>query len=376
VIANVDHVANNLARTAAMAAALPPSWAASGDRVRVCGPEGQAIGWALPGEGLALDLDIKSLGITKPIPRVFERTPVRRFADHSRRLLQRLAGDERGVITTYDGIIAARAGGKADDIVALKSSFTTVASTWSSTFRAAGMPGVGTYTAIPTGAAMTAANVGALSLGFTAPTGGDKKYLLGAGFSSSSQLNFAWLVDILWAGGTVSAVLNTAQTVSSAALTRYTTGAGVLATAEVTTALGATPSTFTLNYTNQAGTSGQVSAAATLAASTIAQRLMPSGQLPIIFPASGDTGIRAIASTTLSAAMGSGVLALQLFKPLVFVPGVAANVFVSPDIATQIDGLVELTTDGGGVLGCLAAFVFANITTSGDVNMQLRTAAG
>lgn len=375
-IADVDILATTLARMGAAARAMPPSWASDGDRFDACGPGGERIGDIYPGEGLALGVDLASLGITRPIPNVFERSAVLRLGDRVRRLATRLLGDERGAIATYDGIIAGRAGGLDDDVMFFKNSYASASLAWSSSFRGAGMPTVGTYTAIPTGASLNRTNVGALNLGMIDPTGGNSKYLLSLGWTSAANVNMCLLVDLLVGCGSISANVATAQTVSSAALTRYTTGVGVQATFEITTALGATPANISFSYTNQAGTSGQTSSSQAMSPSGIVQRLQPSLQVPLVPLGSGDTGIRAVASVTLSAAMGSGVIALNLYKPLVMVPGVAASVFIAPDLATQIDGLKQLTVDGGGVLGCLALFVLPNSTTTGDTGGFLKTVAG
>src|SRR6266487_2217033 len=117
-------------------------------------PDGARLGYVLPGRGIYLDHDLKSLGINRPIPGVFERS---RF----HRLMDRL-NDERGAITTYDGIVSGRANGKGEDIVIAKSSITT----------------------------------GAWSDRLTNPTGSDKKYLIAVGWGCSSAHNFAILVDM------------------------------------------------------------------------------------------------------------------------------------------------------------------------------------
>lgn len=372
---DIDALGAQIVDWVARARSMPPSWASHNDKVWIRGPEGERVGALLPGFGIELDMDLASVGITRAIDGVLERSAVMRWGEQLRRTFTRLLGDERGAITTYDALFAALGAG-ADFVPASKASFTSVGNTWLTTFRATGIPTVGTYSAIPTGTTLNRANVGALSLGMTSPTGGNSKYLYSLGFGSSSQLNMAMVVDQLWAGSTISANLNTAQTVSSAALTRYTTGAGVMVAFDVTTPLGATPSNITISYTNQAGTSGQTSTSAALTASAIAQRIQPSAQMPVLPLASGDSGVRAIASVTLSAAMGSGVLAALLYKPLIMLPGVAANIFISPDLASSIDMFTPLPVGSDSEIGCLALWVFPNSTTTGDTTVLLKAVSG
>jgi hypothetical protein len=367
---DVDTLARNIAMIAEQGRRLPPAFMGAGISEPVCGPDGEMIGRVLDGKGLYLNHDLKDLGITKKIPFVYERS-------RTQRLLDKIE-DTRGAITTYDGIIQARAGGKADDVAFSKgASITTVANTWFSTFRMSGLPAAGTYTNIPTGAVADRTNAGALSLGLSNPTGGDKKYLLTLGFTSSSALQMMTLVDLLVACGNIVATSNAAQTVSSAALTRYTSGAGVYATFEVTTAIGTTASNINLSsYTNQAGTAAQSSPAQAMTTSAIVQRLMPatlnSIQLPL---ASGDYGIQAVSTVTLSAAMSAGVMALNLFKPLVWLPGIAANIYMERDTSVQISSLVELVV-GSSTIGCLTAYCMANTTSSGTIAGFIRTCAG
>jgi hypothetical protein len=373
---DVDLLAGRLAELGAMARALPPSYLGGGDTFPAIGVGGERLGVMLPGLGLQLALDPEAIGITKPIPNVFSRSAFERARDHGLAVLRRLVNDERGAITTYDGILSSRAGGKADDLAILKLSFTAVSGAWFTMYRASGQPAAGSYTNISTGATKNNTEPGALSLGLTNPTGGDTKYLLSMSTNSSTTWNQALLVDHLWSGGNVNANSNTLQTVSSAALTRYTTGTGVVLNAEVTTALGATPSNLTVSYTDQAGNTGHTSTSTGLTPSAIVQRLQPSLQMPIFPLASGDYGIRAVASVTLSAAMGAGVIALRLSKILFTMIGSAANIPIMQDVPTQLDGIIPIATEGGGALGCLELWVFAGGSTTGDFGLFVKTCAG
>jgi hypothetical protein len=309
---NVDRIARTLVYGGRMARSMPPSWDGARDAPLCCGPEGQYVGKMLPGRGLYLGLDLKSLGITRPLPYVYERSPLMRAAEaidtygvlrgrvfDAERLAVRFLDGLRIVsgrlvpacaITTYDGIIAARAGGLGQDVVGIKGSITTVASAWSSLFRATGLPGVGTYSNIPGGAAPNRTNAGALSLGLSNPTGANKKYLLTLGVGLGNNTFWTMLVDLLVAAGNILATTAAAQTVNTTALTRYTDGAGVMITFEVTTLLSATAHNITVNsYTDQAGNAGHTSSAQTGINAGIVNRLAPTDFAP--FVALGDGGL-------------------------------------------------------------------------------------
>lgn len=367
---DVDQLAQHLAYMGSLGRSMPPAWDGAGVAIPIDVP-GQRIGSMLPGRGAYLDIDLKSLGITKPIPHVFERTPMRRALD--------LLLDDRGDITTYNGIITARAtAGR--DFTFTKTSITTVASNWSSTFLAGGQPGAGSYTAISGGAVHTRASAGALS-GYLANAGSTTRaYLLTFGYTSSQTINMAILADLLWAGGSIDANSNGAQTVNSTALTRYTGTAAAcnMLTFEVTSALGSTPANITATYTeSSAGTGSRSTGAIALTPSAIVGRLQPTATGPFIQFANGDYGIRSLETVQLSAAMGAGgVLAALIYRPLSFVPGVAATVYIERDSTTQIDGLTEIAKDSSDVPGCLALFVQTNSTASGIVTGFCRTVIG
>lgn len=99
---------------------------------------------------------------------------------------------------------------------------------------------------------------------------------------------------------------------ATSALTRYTDGVGVMCMLSVYAQLGATGTTATVSYTNQAGTAGRTSPSVVFGGTGF--REVNRG---IIIPcASGDTGFRAVASVTLGAGTGAGTYGVTLFKPL------------------------------------------------------------
>src|SRR6266542_3751999 len=126
---DVDNLASRLLDMVYVARTMRPTFKALGMSQQILGVDGQRIGAVLPGKGIYVDADLKNFGITKHIPGVYERSSFRRLFD-------RVHYDQRGAITTYDGIINARANGKGEDIVIAKSSITTAVGCWYDTFRA------------------------------------------------------------------------------------------------------------------------------------------------------------------------------------------------------------------------------------------------
>lgn len=411
---DVDRAARVFLEAAAIGRRSPPAW--DGDRIStpVYAPQGAYLGRILPGRGFMLAHDLSVFGIRRPLPGVFQKSDVERLnerwdrwlpsldpADHARayrhRGVERLLLDDRAVIellhvspavlaakslaaaiTTYDGIISARANGKANDVVMSKASITTVAQAFSSLFRAGGLPVAGTYTNIPGGAVHTRASVGAWN-GLRDPGGSDLKYLLTVGIGSANAIEWGCLIDLLVAAGNIDANNAAAQTVNSTAQTRQygsTLGAGVMMTFEITTALGATASNLVVTYTDQDNNGGATTPATAMLQSGIVQRLTPVALGNLMELASGDWGVRSVETFDLSAAMGAGVVALNLYFPLSYVPGVIGNTYIERDSTAQIDGLTELVQDGSGVIGCLTWLVQTNTTSTGVFRSFARTCEG
>ena len=388
-----------------MARSMPPSWDGACISHVIAGNGAGYVGRILPGKGVYVDMDLSALGIQKSIPGVFERSAVQRAWDkfgkdgffdervaigyaqwckwrrvENDQQSQSLAAYQAAINALtggYDGIINARAAGKGEDIIIAKASLASATIGWSSLSGAGGIPAAMTYTAIPGGAVMISTNQGAWSKPLSNPVTTDRKYLLTFGFGSQQQINWLILADLLVAASGIDTNIATAQTVNSVAQTRQyggTLGAGVMLAFEVTTALGATAANITGTYTNQAGTAARSTGAIAMTASAIVGRTQPTSLGgPITQLAAGDFGVRSLDSAIFSAAMGAGVVAAQLYYPLMFIPGVAANAYIERDSTVQIDGLTELKIDASNVLGCLMAYVNANTTTTGALNAFMRT---
>jgi hypothetical protein len=177
------------------------------------------------------------------------------------------------------------------------------------------------------------------------------------------------LVDLqgYWPGISLNSAV--AQTLTGTPTLRYSNGAGCRLFGVVTTASGATAHNLALSYTNQAAASGKalpVTVACT--ASAIAGHITHSGTSannygPFLPLANGDTGVQNVASVTMSAASGSGVMALCLAKPLLTLPLTTVSVAAERDLMNQLPSLPQIN-DGA----CLAWLYFAGAATAASTN--------
>lgn len=401
---DIDVLGNNLAYWGGLARAMPPAWAGACISQPI-GTDGGKLGRMLPGKGLLLDTDLKELGFRKPPQYVYERSLFLRLTDkwarrkvsdrmraalaanhigYSIDLLDRLVS-ERGALSTYDGIVSARVAqtGAPLDIVINKPSVTSVANQWHSLFMQAGTPAAATITAT-NGAIMTAANSGAWNIPWQAAnTSTTNRNVLSFGWASSQQLNMALLHDVLWAGGPYTVGASGTTSITQPALTRNTGGAGTLIITEVTTLFGGTAATMGINYHNQANAAQTGTAVGVRSTAAIVTMLQPSlsGNLannqPWFVYNSGDYGARTVDAIVMGGtAMSTGAVNAYLYFPLLWVPGVASNAYIERDSTVQIDGLIALAQDTSFISGCLNAWVVTNATTSGAMNVFMRSCVG
>ena len=229
-----------------------------------------------------------------------------------------------------------------------------VAGRSASLWRYDGMPAGG---AVPTVAAIPDRTTqGALP--FTAPGGSREKWLIGAAIAS--QVSGVYLLyDRLFHIGGLSGTSTADQTVQggtlSPALPRNTGGAGNMAWYEVYTAIGATSTTLTMTYTNQAGTAAKTSTinigATGFNAISRAQRI------PL---AAGDTGIRAIEKVKLTASTATaGNFGITIAQPLAWIPVGAAGVMGWRDYTTGLPGIPAVHPDA-----CLALMFVPSAVTA------------
>lgn len=389
---DVDQLANTLAHMGTLAKNMPPAWDGAKVRNVVKSTEGAYLGYMLPGKGLQLDMDLKYLGINKLIPHVYERTLLARCYDYWlhpektwREDLQQVIDPERGAITTYDGIISSRAGGKANDVVFTKSSFTTTANDWYTNARIAGMPDAMTFNSAtaPTQASCDRSTAGNLAFPIFNPGGSDKKYLLTFGMIAAQQINMMILCDLQVQGGSFRLTVTTAETVAAPVTITRTyyspLGAGNYIVFVTTTGASATATTLTVTYVDQDNNAAQTTTISGPATATIANQLWPdtSATTPMpFFPlATGDYGVRSFSQTQSSVALAAGALAGLIVAPLMFMPGVAANAYIERDSTVQIDGLTELV-NLSQVVGALVLMMLPNTTSTGVHTGFMRTCAG
>jgi hypothetical protein len=122
------------------------------------------------------------------------------------------------------------------------------------------------------------------------------------------------LVDILSHTSGLNATLTTSQTTNlpTAALTRQTSGAGVMGALIIWTQIGTTAANATVTYTNQAGTGSRTGTC--LIGST---PLRTINQVVPFALQEGDTGVRSVESVQLGASTGTaGNFGVILFRPL------------------------------------------------------------
>jgi hypothetical protein len=127
------------------------------------------------------------------------------------------------------------------------------------------------------------------------------------------------LADLLWSNSGITITSTSSQTVNSVAwpardINGSTDGEGVYVALELRTTSGAGAPSFSMSYTNSAGTSGRTGTGVMGAAGTTAG----AGAWYVIGLQAGDTGVRSIQSITLSATWTSGSAGLVAFRPLFF----------------------------------------------------------
>ena len=223
-------------------------------------------------------------------------------------------------ITTVDGMLA----GMLPVQNLLKIGGTTVVGRHYSPFYVAGVPGAAVAPSPGvSGAALTSYGG---QVPWVNPVSGNS-YLARFG-GSCNVAGTLLLCDRLWHNSGLSSTATTSQTVNSVTLpardrTGTTDGQNVMVGFEVSGTMGSGTPTFTLGYTNSAGTSGRTVTTASQSSTMAAGSFIP------IQLAAGDVGVRSIQSWQLSATMSSGTYHLVAYRILARVglpvPNVAAS---------------------------------------------------
>lgn len=202
----------------------------------------------------------------------------------------------------------------------------------------------------------------AQSIGPIFDISGGRLTMLGARLNTSAVgAGGLILVDLLNVSGGLSGIVTTAQTTNlpTAALTRHTTGDGVMAGIVIYSTIGSTGTTVTISYTNQAGTPGRTSTATTIGATGFRE----AGILIPIPLQEGDTGVRSIESVTLAATTATaGNFGVCLFKPLSMISLESATGAMPLDSVSTgciIGSLCEVDENA-----CLSIIPFTSVSTS------------
>ena len=212
-------------------------------------------------------------------------------------------------------------------------------------------------TTVPVGTAPTTA---AVPTSATAGTLGQQDGGAGALGLTGARLNAMnvgtyLLIDRLSHQGGLNATVTGAVTTNlpTSALTRYTSGAGVMLGITIYTQIGSTATTISCSYTNEAGTSGRTSPAIAIGGTGFRE----AGRMLLVPLASGDVGVRSVESSTLAATTGTaGAFGYTLFKPLAAIMVDEANGVTIADLVTGKwgGGLPEIVDGAALCLLCIS----------------------
>lgn len=200
-------------------------------------------------------------------------------------------------------------------------------------------------------AAPTRATSGAL--GQANPGGGREKWLLGV-TSAINAPGVLMLYDRLLHISGLSGTNTGAQTVGGS-LTRNTGGVGNQIWVEVYTQIGASGTTITASYTDDAGNSGSTTTSVAIGNTGLreAQRIIP------LTLAAGDYGVQAVASVTLAATTGTvGDFGVTVARPLLTLNVNAVAAGVIRDMIAGLPSIQKIDTDA-----CLAWAFWPQTTT-------------
>lgn len=218
----------------------------------------------------------------------------------------------------------------------------TIAGRWASLWTYDGHPGGGTAP----GAVAVPTNATAGALPFVDP-GGARESRMTQTWATGLVAGTLVLYDRLLHISGLSGTTTTAQTVGGT-LTRNTGGVGNMAWIEVYSIIGTTGTTVTMEYTNQAGTTGRVSTATGIGATGF-REVSRAIQIPL---AAGDTGIQAVANIDLLATTGTaGNIGLTVGRPIAYCGIGAAGAPGWRDFVTGLPGIPAI--EAGACLSLL-----------------------
>lgn len=202
----------------------------------------------------------------------------------------------------------------------------------------------------------------------TDPGGSRQKWLMQLSAACIQAGSFL-LYDRLGHNGGLNATTTTAQTFTGT-LTRYNTSSDSVGNfmfyeiyGNTTTILGATATTMTVEYTNQAGTQSRVSPAVAIGGTGFRE----GNQARFIPLAAGDTGIQSVQNVDLVATTGTaGNFGIVVGHPLAYLPISVLGGVGWRDFITGLPGIPEIKPDA-----CLSLLFLPSAVTVPEMSGML-----
>lgn len=274
--------------------------------------------------------------------------------------------------STYDALVNAYCANRVGQKVFFQKTMAQAgtAGVANSLWNATGIPSAGgnTATGKANGRVLVGGSNGSPTTGsipFNAGSGGTKLFLTGmaAGPQTAATPGFLMLIDRI---SDVNLAINEGTgTITGLNATSRLTGTGgaypgAQLFLEVTTAFGAASNTFSLNYTNQNGTTNRTTTVNTKASAAV----MTSGNnlsFPFLSLSTNDVGVRSVESLTLTTAnTTTGAFNLCLVRPLAIIPwSVGSVTYGERDFVLEMPALEEIPTNA-----CLSFLVFNGTQTT------------
>ena len=194
---------------------------------------------------------------------------------------------------------------------------------WTPIFTA-GNPGAATAPTGLNGTALTSLT-GALTV--PAAVSGDYTELVGFSGQQGGSVGGIWLVDLLWWNGSIVATTTTNQAITHPGLpardrSASSNGDGIflgIMVSTATTNAGAITN-MTATYTDSAGNASNTATVTSFPATAVA------GHVSLFNLAAGDVGVRTVEGITLGTSLVTGTVHLFQFRPIAYIPLVAANI--------------------------------------------------
>lgn len=188
--------------------------------------------------------------------------------------------------------------------------------------------------------------------------GGSRESWMTQAFLTSNAIGTFILYDRLLQIGGLSGTVTTAQTVGGT-LTRNTSGEGNFAFLEINTQVGTTAVNATMTYTDNSGNTGNVSTAVQVGGTGFRE----ATRAIMLTLASGDTGIRAIDSITLSATTGTaGDIGVVVGRPLAYLSIGQTGAAGWRDFVTGLPSIPKIEANS-----CLSLLFFSGGATAPEI---------